>query len=375
MNPLTNVTLSEPALLHNIKRLKRKAPGTQSMAVVKSNAYGHGLAFAVKALENEVDAFAVARLAEAVVVRDLNPSIPIVVLQGFLYPKELEQFRALQLIPVVHHESQVHAIERLSHHGTPMNVWAEVDLGMHRLGFSPDSFARIHHRLSQAAATGWVGSMAQLSRAEDLKHPDTQRQTQRFREVTENLEGPRSLAKSAGILAWPETHFDWIRPGLSLYGASPISSANGEREGLLPVMTVKSAVISLQSVAPNAGIGYNSTWHAPRQGARLAIAAIGYGDGYPREIPQGTPVLVNGFRAPIVGRVNMDMIAVDVSAIPEPKLGDPVTLFGDGLRVETLAHAIRSIPHAVLTRFGPKLHTPHVRFATPYLSEQLLSEG
>ncbi len=183
----------------------------------------------------------------------------------------------------------------------------------------------------------------------------TQQQTNTFLQAIGKLPGEKSLANSAAVLAYPHTHMDWIRPGVALFGACPLRTPSPIP--LQPVMTLKSKLIQIKQVPPNAPVGYGGAWHAGRDGALIGIIGLGYGSGYPRDVPSGTPVLLHGTKVPIVGRVSMDKITLDLQAVPFAKIGDPVTLFGEGLGAEILARLAKTIPHDILTHMGIR-HIP-----------------
>ena len=346
MSRATGALINLPALRHNLRRARTLAPGSRVMAMVKANAYGHGLALAARAL-SEADAFGVASLDEALVIRHAGLAHPIVLLEGVFSAAELEEAARCGCELVVHDERQLALLEasRLDH---AFGAWLKLDTGMHRLGFAPGETRAAWERLHAAAAVrGPVRLMTHLARADEPGNADTRGQLQIFAAATAGLRAERSLANSAALLAWPESHADWVRPGILLYGVSPFAGQRGADHGLMPVMTMRTELIAVKTVARGDRVGYGGQWTADKD-TRIGIAAIGYGDGYPRHAPNGTPVLVNDARAPLVGRVSMDMIAVDLCMQPDARVGDTVVLWGPELPVEEIARAAGTIAYELL---------------------------
>ncbi|HCK81034.1 MAG TPA: alanine racemase [Candidatus Competibacter sp.] len=355
MKPATTATIDLAALRHNLARVRAAAPGCRVATALKANAYGHGLLRAARALA-AADVFAVARCDEAMALREAGIGKPILVLEGFLQPEEIELCRRHGLHATVHHESQLRMLE-LAPRDPPIEVWLKIDTGMHRLGFAPERVPAALERLAACPnAAPNPRLMSHLARADDRADPYTRRQLNLFKAVSHGKTAERSLANSGGILGWPETHFDWVRPGIMLYGCSPFSQRTGADEGLRPVMTLASRLIAVQRYAAGEAIGYSGTWVCPRD-SRIGVVAIGYGDGYPRHAPSGTPLLVNGRRAPLVGRVSMDMLTVDLSELPEAEVGDPVILWGRGLPAEEIASKVGTITYELFCKVTPRVVT------------------
>jgi alanine racemase len=312
------------------------------MAVVKADGYGLGLERVARALAG-ADAFGVAALSAAERLRAAGISQPILLLSGFDEPADIERLRSLHVWTTVHHASQLEMLEQAPP-GEPLDCWLKLDSGMHRLGFAPDAFHAAHARL-QAMRGGTVGQVVLMnhfaSSDEFADSPSqgaqTREQLEVFRAVTAGLDGPRSLANSAAVLGWPEAHDDWIRPGGALYGISVVDGRSGADFGLRPTMTLSTRLIAVNRVCKGGRIGYAGTWECPED-MDIGVAAIGYGDGYPRAAPAGTPVLVAGHRTQVIGRVSMDLMTVDLRGVPGARVGDAVTLWGDELPVETIAH-------------------------------------
>jgi alanine racemase len=342
----TGAVINLSALRHNLHRVRELAPHSRVMAVVKANAYGHGIAVVARAL-SESDAFAVACLEEALEIRRAGLLHPIVLLEGVFSAEELEAAASNGCELVVHDASQLELLEA-SHLPHNLGVWLKIDSGMHRLGFPPAQARALWERLGKAHAVRHpVRLMTHLACADETTSPRTRQQMETFAAATSGIHTERSIANSAGILAWPESHADWVRPGILLYGVSPFAGRSGSQEGLIPAMTMGTTLISVQQVSEGEAVGYGGTWVAP-ENMRIGIAAIGYGDGYPRHAPSGTPVLVNDVRTSLLGRVSMDMIAVDLRGLPEAETGDSVVLWGPELPIEEIARAAGTIPYELL---------------------------
>lgn len=341
----TRVTLGLPALRHNLQRAREAAPGARVMAAIKANGYGHGLLTVARAME-EADALGVACINEAVELRQAGIDAPVVLLEGFFHADELELIAEHRLESVIHHESQIETLEQASP-PRPLPVWMKIDTGMHRLGFPPHQVKVMRARLERCGAVSRVrGAMTHLACADDLGDGVTLRQLEVFEEAAAGFE-LRSVANSAGLLAWPGTHWDWVRPGIMLYGVSPFVGGRAADLGLRPVMTFHSELIAVNHIHAGEAVGYGGTWVAPED-MPVGVVAAGYGDGYPRHAGSGTPVLVNGRRVPLVGRVSMDMLTVDLREQPEARPGDPVVLWGAGLPVEEVAECASTIAYELL---------------------------
>ncbi len=346
MSRATGAIIDLAALRHNLKRVRALAPKSRVMAVVKANAYGHGLALTAQAL-SDADAFAVAGLDEAQIVRRAGLSHPIVLLEGVFGTEELEEAVRWSCEVVVHDAYQLKLIEN-SKLKSEISVWLKVDTGMNRLGFAPAAVQDAWKRLNKARAVQKpVRLMTHFASADEISNPKTLAQLEAFAAATAGIEAERSIANSAGILAWPQSHADWVRPGSMLYGASPFSMKCGADDGLKPVMTMETTLIAVKTLKEGESVGYGGSFVAPED-MTLGIAAIGYGDGYPRHAPSGTPVLVKGVRVPLVGRVAMDMIALDLRGVSRPAVGDPVVAWGPELPVEEIARAAGTIPLELL---------------------------
>ncbi|MCX7097901.1 MAG: alanine racemase [Methylococcales bacterium] len=346
MIPAAYAVLDLAAAAHNLQVVKRYAPRAKVMAVIKANGYGHGMLRMATSLQ-AADAFAVARVDEGVRLRKSGISQRIAVLEGFTCAEELEALLAYQLDAVVHSMAQLTILESRAEQGA-CAVWLKLDTGMNRLGFKPKDFPGVYQRLNQCAIVKKpISLMTHLANADDQQDPATLEQISLFKDTVATLPGLHSIANSAGILTWPQAISDWVRPGVMLYGISPFAESTGGQLGLKPIMGLHSRLIAVKPLLPGDKVGYAGTWVCSLA-TTLGVVAIGYGDGYPRYAKAGTPVLVNGRRVPLIGRVSMDMITVDLGSQPDAKPGDPVTLWGDGLAVEEIAACADTIPYTLV---------------------------
>jgi len=351
------------ALKHNLAQIKTLAPTSKVLAVLKANGYGHGLERIAQALFSEqnadtdngdssvkADAIAVARIDEALALRSAGITQPIVLLEGFFNSKDLSVLAANNLQTVIHNQQQLDAIlsSKLS---TPLKVWLKVDTGMHRLGIAPKEFSPFYQELnaSKNVQEGII-LMSHLGCADEKASESTAAQISLFESITQGYEEERTLANSAGVCAWPTSHYEWIRPGLLLYGISPLPFDKTVKEtscDVQPIMTLKSSLIAVRELAAGESVGYGNAWQS-KEKTIIGVVAIGYGDGYPRHAKNGTPVLVNGRRVPLIGRVSMDMITVDLGIDAQEQVGDVVTLWGEQLSVAEIAQCATTIPYELL---------------------------
>ncbi len=344
------------ALRHNLDLTRGAAPAARIMAVIKANAYGHGLLEVARALR-DADAFAVARLEEAVALRRSGFEHRIVLLEGVLEATQLERAAEERLDLVVHAPEQLELLEGYAG-SEGFEVWLKVDTGMNRLGFAPDAFADAWTRLEELPCVGVVRLMTHLANADDRADPKTTEQLRLFRDLTADYPGERSIANSAGILGFADSHADWVRPGIMLFGVSPFQATTGPELGLESVMTLETELISVKPIPRGARVGYGGVWEAARE-TRLGVAAIGYGDGYPGALPSGTPALVCGERVPLVGRNSMDLITLDLTDLPEAGIGDRVELWGRDLAPEVVAEYAGTIPYELLCGLTQRVKTEY----------------
>ncbi len=338
-------TIRLDALRHNLQVARRAAPRARLMAVVKADAYGHGMVPVAEAIAGEVDAFAVASPGEGLALRAAGIDRPILVLHGALDAGEVAAARAARLTLVVHHPDQL----ALYLAGAAPEAWVKIDTGMGRLGLPAETGAAACRRLGAAC----TGVLSHLANADLPGHPANARQLARFRQATAGLDRPRSLANSAALLSAPPMHFDWVRPGLMLYGASPLQGRTAAELGLRPVMRLTAPLIAIHRRRAGQAIGYGGTWTCPED-MPVGVVAIGYGDGYPRHAPSGTPVHVGGVEVPLVGRVSMDSLCIDLRGCPQARIGEPVQLWGDDLPVERIAERAGTIGYELLCAAGAR---------------------
>lgn len=330
------------ALRHNY-RLARTTHAGRALAVIKANAYGHGAVACARALAPEADGFAVAFLDEAQALREAGITQPILLLEGVFDGRELAEVVRLGLWTVVHHAAQIDMIEALPP-GPALNVWLKVNSGMNRAGFALADVDAAWGRLRASGKVADITLMTHFARADEPQVLTTLEQATRFDAATAHLPGARSLANSAAILGWPQARRDWARPGILLYGADPTPGANN---GLQPVMTLESAVMAVREIAPGDALGYGGRFVAERA-TRVGLVAMGYADGYPRTVPDGTPVSVDGRPARLIGRVSMDMLTIDLTDLPGTGIGSRVELWGREIAVNRVAEAAGTIAYELL---------------------------
>ncbi len=355
-SPKAQINLA--ALKHNLTVVKQHAPQSRVISVIKSNAYGHGVLEVAAALQDS-DAFAVARLAEGLQLREIGETKPILLLEGVTNISDLEQAAAADLSLVFHTHEQL-VMLMAADLAKPLNFcWVKVDTGMHRLGFSPDHALSAWKILNKShAIAGEVGMMSHFANADIVGDEKNTVQQQLFSDlIMQDVDlktAPKSMANSAAILSFPDSHLDWVRPGLMLYGISPIIGKTAEELGLKPVMTVSAELISIQNLLAGDAVGYGSMWSCPVD-MRVGLINIGYGDGYPRQLSMRGTVLVNSIKSLVLGRVSMDMICVDLRNQPDAKVGDSVILWGDGLPVELIAEQANTIGYEIVCQLTQRV--------------------
>tara|TARA_B100000953_G_scaffold300097_1_gene302921 strand:- start:244 stop:1323 length:1080 start_codon:yes stop_codon:yes gene_type:complete len=342
----SRIVIDIKALEHNFLRIKELAPNSKVMAIVKADAYGHGIVRVAKTLNN-ADAFGVACLEEAEQLRQSSIKTPIVLLEGPYKPDDLPLIIKFKLDMVIHNEYQIQLLEKTKIEGS-INAWLKIDTGMHRLGFPIEKADAILNRLLLCKN---INSrpilMTHLATANEKKNNLTQQQLEAFKKISKIIDGEKTVANSAALINFPEAHFDWVRPGLMLYGVSPLTDSFGHNHGLRSVMTLESEIISIQYLSKNEPVGYGATWRCPED-MPVGIIAAGYGDGFPRHAKSGTPILVNNVRCPLIGRASMDMLTIDLRNQPNAKIGDRVVLWGDSLPIEEVALHADTIPYELL---------------------------
>ncbi|MBU1215197.1 MAG: alanine racemase [Gammaproteobacteria bacterium] len=336
--------------LRNNLRVVRRATSARVMAVVKANAYGHGLLQAVEAL-HDADGFALLDVRDAVALRDAGFRQPILLLEGYFSRDELPLLAEYELTTVIHSQQQIEWLDAYPRKNG-LSVWLKLNSGMNRLGFSAQEFPAAMERLKSHRAVRDVTLMTHFAQADEA--PGVSAQLALFEQLTANRHQPRSLANSAAILRHPAAHADWVRPGIMLYGSSPFADISAESLGLQPVMTLSSELISVREIKAGDAVGYGATFRAERS-MRIGTVACGYADGFPRHAATGTPILVDGKRTRTVGRVSMDMLSVDLSALPDARVGSRVVLWGEGMPIDEVALAAGTISYELLCALAPRV--------------------
>ncbi|WP_154932913.1 catabolic alanine racemase DadX [Klebsiella grimontii] len=351
MSRPVKASIDMSALRQNQQIVRRAAPASRLWAVVKANAYGHGLARVWNAL-SAADGFAMLNLEEAILLRELGWKGPILMLEGFFHADELALFDKYRLTTSVHSNWQIKALQQAKLHA-PLDIYVKVNSGMNRLGFMPD---RLHIVWQQLRSLHNVSEMTLMSHFAEAENPDgIVEPMRRIEQAAEGLDCPRSLANSAATLWHPESHFNWVRPGIVLYGASPSGLwQDVANTGLKPVMTLSSEIIAVQNLKAGEAVGYGATWRTAGE-RRIGIVACGYADGYPRLAPSGTPVLVDGVRTATVGRISMDMLAVDLTPCPQAGIGAPVELWGKEIKIDDVASACGTVGYELMCALAPRV--------------------
>ncbi|BCK88094.1 alanine racemase, catabolic [Sideroxyarcus emersonii] len=329
--------------LQNNLRVVRRAASSRIMAVIKANAYGHGLLRAAEALA-EAEGFAMLDVRDAVALREAGFRQTLLLLEGFFKADELPLLAEYELASVIHSPQQLAMLDAFPRRNA-LQVWLKVNTGMNRLGFTPEQFPAVMEKLKRHPAVREIVLMTHFAHADEPE--GIAEQLERFRGLTDAYRMPRSLANSAALLRYPSSHSEWVRPGIMLYGASPFAGTGAQQFGLRPVMTLNSEIISVRELKAGDRVGYAGLFCADRA-MRIATVACGYADGYPRHAPTGTPILVNGQRTRTLGRVSMDMLSVDLSEVADAVVGSPVTLWGEGLPVEEVATAAGTISYELM---------------------------
>ncbi|WNW12743.1 alanine racemase [Pseudomonas sp. DTU_2021_1001937_2_SI_NGA_ILE_001] len=330
------------ALRHNY-RLARQHAGAKALAVIKADAYGHGAVRVAEALQGEADGYAVACIEEALELRAAGIQGPILLLEGFFEADELELIVEHDLWCVVHALWQVEAIERAAL-GKPLNLWLKLDSGMHRVGLFPAEYPAAYQRLLTSGKAAQITLMTHFARADELDCPRSEEQLAVFQAATQGLNAPTSLNNSPALLGWPQIKSDWVRPGIMLYGATPFDRPQPLADQLRAVMTLESKVINLRELPAGEPVGYGATYITERP-SRIGVVAMGYADGYPRHAPTGTPVIIDGQRSRLLGRVSMDMLCVDLTHLPQAGLGSRVEFWGPNLSASEVAAQAGAIPY------------------------------
>ena len=355
MRPVT-ATIDLAALAHNYAVARRHAPAAKALAVVKANAYGHGIARAARALA-DADGFAVVELDAAVRLRDSGYPPRIVLLEGWFEPSELAVLAEYRLSAALHSFEQIEML-REAPAGAGLDVLVKLNTGMNRLGFQPADFGSALERVKASPAVGAITLMTHFANADDERGIAWQLEV--LESAAAGVSLPRSLANSATILRHPQAHADVVRPGIMLYGCSPFADSTGADLDLKPAMTLASELIAVRELARGERVGYGGTYTAEAS-HRIGVVACGYADGYPRHAPTGTPVLVGDILTRTVGRVSMDMLVVDLTGVPDARVGTRVVLWGEGNPVENVATAAGTVGYELLCALAPRVRIVEAR--------------
>lgn len=344
-------TINQQALRHNLTVVRQAAPASRVWSVVKANAYGHGIDRVREAL-SATDGFALLNMEEAILLREQGWKKPILLLEGFFQPEDLQLIDRYRLTTSVHSNWQIKALASASL-SAPVDIYLKMNSGMNRLGFRPEQVSGAWQKLRALSNVGEMTLMAHFADAENpqgLIAP-----LQRVEQAAEGLNCPRSLSNSACTLWHPEAHFDWVRPGIILYGASPSGDWQDiAGSGLKPVMTLSSEIIAVQQLQAGDGVGYGYRYHASTA-QRIGVIACGYADGYPRHAPTGTPVCVDGVMTQVVGAVSMDMITVDLTPCPQAGIGSSVELWGEQVKIDQVAKAAGTVGYELMCALAPRV--------------------
>lgn len=352
------VIINTQALKDNLTKIKSFVPNSKLVAVVKANAYGHDLKTVAPVIEPFVDAYAVARLPEGLELREMGINKPVILLEGFFNDSDVKLIAQNGFYTAVHDMQQLEAIEKTQlPDGHKLHCWLKIDIGMHRLGASKDEVWEMKRRLENSPNVMQpIGLISHLSVADTPSELEyNQEQLDYFTEVSKHFSGDICLGNSAGIVSWEQSRTTYVRPGIILYGISPFADKTGTDLGLTPVMTLKSSLIATRKIKKGDKVGYGAAWVAPHD-TTLGIIAAGYGDGYPRSMPNGSPVLLNGRYVPTAGHVCMDMLFVDLGPNSQDQLGDEAILWGEGLPVEKLAALCDTIPYELVCHIMPRVN-------------------
>ncbi len=347
--------ISQSAIQHNLQRIREMAPGKKIIAMVKANGYGHGMVSVAKAIP-EVDAFGVASIEEAILLRKSGVQTDIILMEGVFSQEDIQAVQQYDFIQVVHAPYQVEILKKQVY---PFKIWLKINTGMNRLGFAPKQFVIAYDEIIALGYIELIGFMTHFAKADHKQDDMTKRQRDLFFKTVGSRTGAYSLCNSAGIVHWPECQGDWVRPGLLLVGASPFSDCTGSDLGLKPAMNLVSTLIAIQWVTAGEQVGYAGTWVNSLEDRLVGVVAIGYGDGYPWHAQNGTPVLIHNQQVPLIGRVSMDMITVDLTSLLQhqiqPKIGDIVTLWGDNLPIEHVATHAGTVPWELFCRLTERV--------------------
>jgi alanine racemase len=347
MSRLAIATLSTENLLHNLNIIKKQTKDRQIIAMIKANAYGHGLRSTALRLDGKVFSLGVASVDEALALRKVNIKSPITLMSGAFEADDLFIASCQNFHLIFHEETQINWLKNIKL-PNPIHIWLKIDTGMGRLGFNLESAKKAYQELSNNPQIAQpIGIISHLACADEPSNSLNKQQMDNFHLFVKNLPGPKSLANSAAIFGLEGSLYDVVRPGLSLYGISPLQDKSASELGLKPVMTLQTRLVSISNAKQGSSIGYGARFICPED-MKIGVIAMGYGDGYPRSARDGTPLLVNNKKCQLVGRVSMDMAMIDLRNCPDAKVGDPVILWGDGLPLEEVAKYTDNVTYDII---------------------------
>lgn len=344
-------TIHSAALRQNLEIVRRAAPKSRVWSVVKANGYGHGIDRIWQHL-SDTDGFALLNLEEAILLRERGWKKPILLLEGFFHSGELELLDRYRLTTSVHSNWQIQALAK-AQLSAPIDIYVKVNSGMNRLGFMPDQIHNVWQKLRSLENVGEMTLMSHFAEAE--KEEGIIEPMKQVEQAAEGLNCPRSLSNSAATLWHPEAHFDWVRPGIILYGASPSGQWQDiAGTGLKPAMSLSSEIIGIQQLRPGAGVGYGYRYHASAE-QRIGIVACGYADGYPRHAPTGTPVVIDGIRTQTIGAISMDMMVVDLTPCAQAGIGTKAELWGEQVKIDEVASSAGTVGYELMCAIAPRV--------------------
>ncbi|PIJ51406.1 alanine racemase [Erwinia sp. OLTSP20] len=344
-------TIKRSALRHNLSVVRQAAENAHIWSVVKANGYGHGLERIWQSL-SDTDGFALLNLEEAILLREKGWKKPILLLEGFFSAQELSILDKYRLTTSVHSNWQIQALAQATL-SAPLDIYLKINSGMNRLGFAPDQVCNAWQKLRTLDNVGEITLMSHFARAEEdagIIEP-----LRRIEQAVKEIPLPRSLANSAATLWHPQTHYDWVRPGIILYGASPSGRWQDiASTGLRPAMVLESEIIAIQNLQQGEGVGYGHRYRTSAE-QRIGVVACGYADGYPRHAPSGTPVYVDGVKTCTLGTISMDMLAIDLTPCPEAHIGSRVELWGENIRIDDVAAAAGTVGYELMCALAPRV--------------------
>ena len=340
------------ALKFNIQQIRRKAGNAGILAVIKADAYGHGLENITASIWPEVDGFAVATIKEGIQCRQIQSQKPVVVLSEFWHPEQLQYFEIHSLDLVIHNLEQLPWL--LEYRGSPLSVWIKFDTGMNRLGINPEDVYPVYGKLKNHQSVKTVRLISHLANADIPGDQYTVVQQKRFESMMSQIDCEASLANTAAVMKWRKTHYQWVRPGILLYGVSPFQQDSKNQIPLKQVMSLTARIIAVKNIEKGSPVGYGGVYVTEKK-AKIAMVGIGYGDGYPRVVGSKACVIINGAKAPIIGNISMDMITIDVTDLDVVMVGDQVELWGNTLPIEKVAEWAGTIPYELLCKVTPRI--------------------